>query len=32
MAAARAIAYATADAITFDGAYRRGDIALRELG
>ncbi|HEX5166920.1 MAG TPA: phosphoribosylamine--glycine ligase [Thermomicrobiales bacterium] len=31
MAAARALAYATADAITFDGVYRRGDIALREM-
>ncbi|MGH9172825.1 MAG: phosphoribosylglycinamide synthetase C domain-containing protein, partial [Vicinamibacterales bacterium] len=31
MAAARVLAYATADAITFDGAYRRGDIALREV-
>ncbi len=32
MAAARDLAYATADAISFDGAYRRGDIALREAG
>jgi phosphoribosylamine--glycine ligase len=32
MAAARDLAYATADAIHFDGAYRRGDIALREAG
>jgi len=32
MAAARDLAYATADAITFDGAYRRSDIALREAG
>ncbi len=31
MAAARDLAYATADAISFDGAYRRGDIALREV-
>ena len=31
MTAARDLAYATADAITFDGAYRRGDIALREI-
>lgn len=31
MAAARALAYATADAITFDGVYRRGDIAAREM-
>jgi phosphoribosylamine--glycine ligase len=30
MAAARDLAYATADAVSFDGAYRRGDIALRE--
>jgi phosphoribosylamine--glycine ligase len=30
MASARDLAYATADAITFDGVYRRGDIALRE--
>ena len=30
MAAARALAYATADVIRFDGVYRRGDIALRE--
>ena len=29
---ARALAYATADAIRFDGAFRRGDIALRETG
>ena len=30
IAAARALAYATADAIRFDGLYRRGDIAARE--
>ncbi|MEX1157651.1 MAG: phosphoribosylamine--glycine ligase [Thermomicrobiales bacterium] len=31
MSAARDLAYATAGAITFDGVYRRGDIALREI-
>ena len=31
MAAARELAYATADAITFDGLHRRGDIGLREI-
>lgn len=31
MAAARALAYATADAIDFEGKYLRTDIALREL-
>jgi phosphoribosylamine--glycine ligase len=31
MAAARALAYATAKAISFEGAYKRGDIARREI-
>jgi phosphoribosylamine---glycine ligase len=31
MAAARDLAYATADAISFDGVYRREDIAAREI-
>jgi phosphoribosylamine--glycine ligase len=31
MASARELAYATADAISFDGLHRRGDIALREV-
>ena len=31
LAAARDLAYRTADAISFEGAYRRGDIAAREL-
>ncbi|CAN5692226.1 phosphoribosylamine--glycine ligase [soil metagenome] len=31
IAAARELAYAAADAIEFDGVYRRNDIAIREL-
>jgi phosphoribosylamine--glycine ligase len=29
--AARDVAYATSDAVRFEGAFRRGDIALREI-
>jgi phosphoribosylamine-glycine ligase len=31
LAAARELAYRTADAVSFEGAYRRQDIASREL-